>query len=53
MDKKELQEIIEQHQLWINTERKKGKRADLEGADLEGADFFGADWGRAKFDDKK
>ena len=37
MDKNELQEILEQHQLWLNNNG--GKRADLRGVDLYGADL--------------
>lgn len=37
MDKNELQEILEQHQLWLNN--KCGKRADLRGIDLQGIDL--------------
>ena len=49
----ELKVILDQHKLWIESGRKKGKRAyllgayllgaDLEGADLEGANLQGAD----------
>ena len=49
----ELKAILDQHKLWIESGRKKGKRAyllgayllgaDLEGADLEGANLQGAD----------
>lgn len=37
MDKNELQEILEQHQLWLDDNG--GKRADLRGVDLQGADL--------------
>ena len=37
MDKDELQEILEQHQLWLNNNG--GERADLRGVDLYGADL--------------
>ena len=37
MDKNELQEILEQHQLWLNNNG--GKRADLRNADLHNADL--------------
>lgn len=37
MDKNELQEILEQHQLWLNNNG--GERADLRGVDLYGADL--------------
>ena len=43
MDKKELQEILEQHKLWFNTKYKEGKRADLSGAYLQDADLRNAD----------
>ena len=37
MDKNEIQEILEQHQLWLNNNG--GERADLRGVDLYGADL--------------
>ena len=40
MNKHEIQEILEQHQLWLNN--KGGKRADLRGVDLRGADLRNA-----------
>lgn len=40
MDKNEIREILEQHQLWLNNNG--GKRADLRGVDLYGADLRGA-----------
>ena len=40
MDKNEIQEILEQHQLWLNNNG--GKRADLRGIDLYGVDLHKA-----------
>ena len=40
MDKDELQEILEQHQLWLDDNG--GKRADLRNADLRNAELRGA-----------
>ena len=40
--KKELKTILEQHTLWLDSNGKKGKRADLSGANLSGADLTGA-----------
>ena len=37
MDKNEIREILEQHQLWLNN--KGGERADLRGVDLQGIDL--------------
>jgi hypothetical protein len=39
----ELKTILEQHKLWLNSNGKEGKRADLSSADLRGADLRGAD----------
>ena len=41
VDKKQLNEILEQHQKWLNNEG--GKPADLRDADLRGADLRGSD----------
>ena len=38
----ELKVILDQHKLWIESGRKKGKRADLQGANLQGANLLGA-----------
>jgi len=35
----ELKSVLDEHQEWIKSDGKKGKRADLSGADLEGVDF--------------
>ena len=44
MDTKTINEILNQHKLWMNCNG--GKRADLRGADLRDADLQGADlWG--------
>jgi hypothetical protein len=39
----ELNQVLEQHKLWIETKGKEGVCADLTGADLTGADLTGAD----------
>ena len=41
MERKELDEILQLHKMWLNGE--KGKCADLQGADLRVADLWGAD----------
>jgi uncharacterized protein YjbI with pentapeptide repeats len=41
--KNELKTILEQHKLWLDSNKKEGKCADLSGADLYGADLYGAD----------
>ena len=41
--KEELKEILEQHKLWLRSNGKECKYADLSGADLSGADLSGAD----------
>ena len=43
MDRKELNEILEQHKLWLDSFGAKGERADLRRADLSEADLRGAD----------
>ena len=45
MDKNELQEILDQHQLWLNNNG--GKRANLQGADLRYIDLCKANLHRA------
>lgn len=49
MDKNEIQEMLEQHKLWIN--RNGGKRIDLCSIDLRGADLNGADLRGANLQD--
>lgn len=39
MTREQLNEILEQHQLWLNTKGVEGKRADLRGADLRCSDL--------------
>ena len=41
MDKNEIREMLEQHQLWLDDNG--GKRADLQGADLRNADLRNAE----------
>jgi uncharacterized protein YjbI with pentapeptide repeats len=47
----ELETILAEHKIWIDSQKKEGKRADLRGANLEdagleGANLEGADlWG--------
>jgi len=43
----ELKNILDQHLLWIETNRAQGKRADLSYADLTGAYLYGANLERA------
>ena len=43
MEASELKEILEQHKLWIETNKAEGKRANLRNANLEGACPCGAD----------
>ena len=47
MTKKQLEEILNEHKLWLNSSQQMGKRADfsymdLKGVNLEGADLKGA-----------
>ncbi len=37
-----LEELLQQHDLWVNSADEEGKRADLSNANLEGADLAGA-----------
>lgn len=46
--KKKLKEILEQHELWLDSNEKEGKRADLSSADLRFADLRWADLRFAK-----
>ena len=39
---KELKTILEQHKLWLDSNKKEGKRADLSSVDLSSADLTGA-----------
>ena len=45
--KKELKTILEQHKLWLDSNEKEGKRADLYCVDLTGACLYGANLTRA------
>ena len=42
MEASKLKEILEQHRLWIETNKVQGKRAELSGANLSGANLYGA-----------
>ena len=42
MRQSELKAILKDHKLWIQSDRKQGKRADLLGANLQGANLQGA-----------
>ena len=43
MNTAELQKILNEHKVWIESDLSQGSRADLSGADLSGADLSGAD----------
>ena len=43
MTQEELNEVLKQHKLWLNSSKSMGKRADLSYMDLSGADLSGAD----------
>jgi uncharacterized protein YjbI with pentapeptide repeats len=47
MNKDELNVVLEQHSLWLNTSGKEGARAYLSQADLSGANLTGANLSRA------
>lgn len=51
MDEKELKEVLNQHELWLGSNTKKGARADLGGADLKGAYLKEANLGAANLVD--
>ena len=38
----ELKNILDQHKLWLESARKQGKQANLEGANLSGANLVNA-----------
>jgi hypothetical protein len=42
MTKEELQKILDDHKLWIESDGVEGERADLIGANLRGANLYGA-----------
>ena len=48
MRQSELKAILEDHKLWIQSDGKQGKRANLRGADLRGADLSCANLQGAK-----
>jgi len=55
MKQEELDRVLQQHQLWLESGGVKGERADLrhadlQGADLRDADLWGADLRHAKID---
>lgn len=43
MNQSELNKILEDHKIWVESFGQKGVRADLRNADLRGADLSGAD----------
>ncbi|HDL8114574.1 TPA: pentapeptide repeat-containing protein, partial [Yersinia enterocolitica] len=43
MNLTDLNKILGEHKIWVESYRKSGSRADLRGADLSGADLCGAD----------
>ena len=43
MTKEQLNEVLKQHKLWLNTKGEEGERVVLEDANLEGIDFSGSD----------
>ena len=43
MDKKVLDKILDNHELWLRSNGLKGERANLRGADLRGANLESAD----------
>jgi hypothetical protein len=51
MNKKELNKILEQHKLWLESDGEKGERADLRGANLRHADLWNADLRHADLQD--
>lgn len=50
MNRDEMNSILAEHQKWLNTHGKEGRRTDLRGADLRGADLKGADLEGADLD---
>ena len=54
MDKKfteeELKQILEQHELWLKSNRKQGERANLEGANLDRINLKGANLKKANLE---
>ena len=51
--KKELKEILEQHTLWLDSNEKEGKRADLFFADLTCVDLSGVNLTDTILDEKE
>ena len=51
MNKEDLDKILADHALWVNSSGEQGKMAELCGADLQHADLQYADLRRAKFQD--
>ena len=43
LSQQEILEILKEHKLWLESNGKEGKRANLKGLDLTGADLTGAD----------
>ena len=48
MQLSDLPEILKQHQLWLSSDGKEGKRAVLDGADFGDADLTDANFQRAE-----
>ena len=51
MNRKELDKILQQHRLWLESDHRRGVRANLRYALLSGADLRGADLQRANLRD--
>ena len=49
MKQREVNKILEQHKLWLESEGKEGKRGDLSGASLKNLNFRGANLRYFKF----
>ena len=49
MNKKELNQIIQDHELWLESDGREGKRAKLKNSNLEGYDLTRSDLRDATF----
>jgi len=47
MNPNEIKKILNEHELWLTSDKKEGKRADLQGAKLRGANLQEANLGKA------